>query len=187
MKNKGDKKYRFEQLLQMAVVIAALFLFFQWDDAKSKVKTYEQSQASQINYQLEELHTVLFSIEETLHTYEFPVQDDVRIYYQDALDNDIQRLHHLGHTIQQINEYSNFMILNKNYLSEIENVLKGLRGFQYTEDEKSVAIDALTDVRSKLYSLMERRDFSVEDEADREEVLLVLGDFIEKLAVLERY
>lgn len=187
MKNEKTKRNYIEKYLPMLIVIGGLFLFYQWDDARSKIKNYEQGQVSQINYQLEELQSVFFSIDETLNTYEFPVKDEKRMYYQDAIDNDIQRLHHLGNTIQYLNEYPDFLVINENYFSRIEKILKGLRGFQYTEEEKDIAIDALSAFRSELFSVMDSRDFSVENKANREEVLVLLDEFIDKLAVLEKY
>ena len=171
----------------MVIVLTLLFFFYQWDNAKSQLKAIEKGKVWQINYQLKELSSVFYSIEETLNTYEFPVKGDQRVYYQDAIDNDIQRLQHLGSTIQQLNEFPNFMMINENYFSEMEKLLKGIRGFRYTEEEKAIAIEALSDVRSDLYSLMDREDFSVDKKADREEVLAVLEHFIEKLSVLEKY
>ncbi|EDL66590.1 hypothetical protein [Bacillus sp. SG-1] len=187
MKNEKTKKQYFEKYLPILIVVGGLFLYHQWDEARTKIEVYELRQESQIDNQLRELQSVFYSIEETLNTYEFPIEDEKRIYYQDALDNDIQRLHHLGNTIQHLNEFTDFLMINENYFSRIEKVLKGLKGFQYTETEKHIAIQALSDSRRELYSLMDIREFSVEDKADREEVLNLLDEFIDRLAVLERY
>lgn len=187
MKKEKRPKNNFEKFSHMLIVIGGLFLFYQWDDARSKVNIYEQRQSSQINYQLRELQSVFYSIEETMNTYEFPVKDEKRMYYQDAIDNDIQRLHHLGNTIQGLNEFPDFLIINEKYFSRIEKVLKGLKGFQYTEEEKIIAIEALSDFRSELFSVMDSREFSVENKANREEVLTLLDQLIDQLAVLEKY
>ncbi|WP_421378240.1 hypothetical protein ACOJQI_12470 [Bacillus salacetis] len=187
MRNEGKKKNKLDIFLNMFIVLVLLFLTYQWNDDHQKVQHYEQVRPLEIEYQLNELHAAFFSIEETLSTYDFPIGDDMRVYYQDALDNDIQRLNHVGHTIQQLNEYPNFIGINKDYIARIEEIMKGLRGFKYSDQEKNSAIEALNKVQSELYSLLESRDFSVEKETDREKVLAALEQFIEELSVLKRY
>jgi hypothetical protein len=187
LENEGKKKNRFDKLFNMMIVLVLIFLTYQWNTAHTKVKNYEKSNALEINYQLNELHDTFHSIEETLSKYEFPIQDDVRMYYQDAMDIDIQRIYHIGHTIEQINEYSNFRGINKNYISKIEEIMKGLRGFHYTQKEMDIATEALSEVQRELYSLIKNRDISLENEATREKVLTILDQFIEDLSVLEKY
>ncbi|MGM0845704.1 MAG: hypothetical protein ACQEUT_12060 [Bacillota bacterium] len=175
-----------KKLFEVLVGLAVLFLFIQWDNTRSKIESYEQMQVFQIHYQLNEMHAVFHSVEETLNTYEFPVEDNLDAYYKDAITKDIQRIRHIGRTFRQLNN-SEFMSFNENYFNEIENIFKELRGFRYSDEEKDIAVEALSEVQSDLHSLLNEKDFSVKNTKDREQVLDILKDFIEKLDVMRRY
>ncbi len=119
--------------------------------------------------------------------YDFPIQDNTRVFYQDSLTKDIDRLNYLSHTIHLQNEYPNFDIVYDGYSLKIEEIIKGLRGFHYTEEEINIAIKALSEVQDDLHTLIDDRDFSGENKQDREKILDVLNHFIESLTVLEKY
>ncbi|RIW37377.1 hypothetical protein D3H55_04915 [Bacillus salacetis] len=183
---KGKKSAKWDRILHWLVGAAVAFAMFQWSETNNELKTYEVRHVIQLNYQFKELHSILFSMEETLDTYQFPIDEDKENYYQDALDNDIQRLDHLGHSIQQLNDYPDFRIVNQSF-GELENIVKGLKGFQYTEAEKNSATEALSKTQSELYALLEKDEFTVELEEDRAELLTILDNLVKNLSVLKKY
>jgi hypothetical protein len=185
LKLNAGKNTKLDKFFHLIVGAAVAFVLFHFIEANNEVKNYEDRHVFQMNDQFEELHALLYSMEETLDLYEFPIQDDKKSYYHDALDKDIQRLDHLDHTIRQLNDYPDFMVVSDD-LGELVTLVKGLKGFKYTEEEKRTAIEALSEAKSRLYSLLEKDEFSLEVKADREAMMDILDNMVENLSVLKK-
>ncbi|MFZ3590014.1 hypothetical protein ACOI1C_12215 [Bacillus sp. DJP31] len=104
----------------------------------------------------------------------------------DSIGKDHIRFNHYWHTTSNMNNYPNFNITFEEYGMQIENTLKELRGFQYTEEEVNITIQALNHTSDELYRLVDNREFNIEKEADRRQVLETLKPLAEKMAEIDR-
>ncbi len=176
-----------EKYSRIAVIILAMFFYIQWEHLKTELFWKEKQQDFQIETHLSDVQMILFHVEETLNLYSFPIEDEKRPYFQDSLNKDIIHLHQVAESIQRLNVHSNFAVLYEDYLANIEELIKSIRGFQYTQAEIDTAIMVMHSTRADLNVLVEDRNFSVSDKEHREAVLEILNHFNQQISGLKKF
>ncbi|MFD1737067.1 hypothetical protein ACFSCX_10940 [Bacillus salitolerans] len=167
------------------VVTVVIFFLFHWDNSKNELNEIQDLHSRLITSQLKEISSVLFSVEETLNQYDYPISDNTRSYFQDALSKDKDRLNHITTTISRINQYPTFNSLNERYLDELKNSVHELSGFQYTEAEINYAIHGISIAQAELYTILDS-SFDVEMKQHRDEYLQILNQLNQHLSLLKK-
>jgi hypothetical protein len=165
------------------IISAALFLYFIWQDESEKLKEINHRLEWVQTHQVEEIARVFYSLEKSLLLYDYPLSEDDKVYYQHALTTEIMRLEQLTNTLNSVTFYPNST--HDGTLNEVQQVLRNLRGYTYTDEEMDYAKAIVKETGEALDRLV-YNEFDIEDEKDRKNLLTILNRFIEKSGPLER-
>ncbi|KAA0546996.1 hypothetical protein FZW96_13505 [Bacillus sp. BGMRC 2118] len=177
---------KMDVLLRFLISCVIIFCIFQWNKMRTEVKETELRNEWQTEASLKEIATIFFQIDTTLKQYEFPINQEVKNYFQDSLKKDYHHFHYHWHSVHSNTEDPYIRTTIEEYSIEIESVLKQLSGMEYTEEEKKLAMEAFHSASEELYTLIEHQDFNLENVKDKEGLIKLFKQLAKRLEVLDR-
>lgn len=180
------KRDKVDLIIKIIIIMAVFFMTHQWNRVKSELESIKQQQDLQYRSHLTEISSVFHQVDATLSQYDFPISDEVKTYYQDSLKKDHHHFNYHWHQVYNTSNYLDFNPYFEKYSIQIEDVLNQLNGLEYSDAEKKLASDAFKHASGELYTLVTHKEFSFENVENQEEILHILKQLAERLAVLDK-
>ncbi|QOR67776.1 hypothetical protein IM538_06480 [Cytobacillus suaedae] len=183
-----NNKKLYDKIVLAIIVAASLFLFLKWENTKEQNELNNERHSQILLYHFRGIVSIISDVEETIQKYSFPLSNEDRSQFQNAVRKDTLHLNHLSHSITLSRPFNNpeTLFFLEETLWKLEKSIQGIAGFDYTAEDMLEIQQILRDGTTSLGALV-YEEFEVEEEEQLKEYIAIFRKLTKELEPYNKY